>query len=374
MKRLILNATPLILFGASAIGAYSRVSSENHTSSGEIIFTERSAVGPSTSPGSMDATNMLERMGNRIMAHNPPPPRKTYAGDVMVQLMNPGCYPGSGMPGIEYAMGWAEDAPEEMFAWLIDKNEEASFETYLLFRTWAAVDSEAALAAASRIPNAALRAQAWITTLEILCKTKPERAQKMLLENAELFATANGRNLIFQFDEIGAAWNLLLALPAGKAQTRLQAQLLGKSAHESARNVWDQASATQRQEWLTAGFTPSWGAGDSFAGLQDLMRETAEATGNPADAEKLIQVYGDAWAEKDLASAIHWAQAHLKGKDKIETMGKFFFANARKDIEQTLSVWQQMPASYLKKEMAQMLLRGCPEDRKAHANAILKIE
>jgi hypothetical protein len=33
-----------------------------------------------------------------------------------------------------------------------------------------------------------------------------------------------------------------------------------------------------------------------------------------------------------------------------------------------------MPASYLKKEMAQMLLHGCPEDRKAEAKVVLKLE
>lgn len=373
MKRMILNATPLILFVASALLAYSRASSENQTATGENFHAQSSRKLTSVPADSADLTTVLRNMESRILPHNPPPPTKTYSAREMDEHVSYRSFPVDSY-GIQYASEWARDSPEEMFAWLVDKNEKMNFQAYLLFQEWAPVDHDAALAAAIQIPNEKLRAQALLTTLEILCTTKPERAQKILLENADLFAATNHSWVTFQSQLIEETWELFLALPEGKVRTQLQAKLLGSTADQKALNLWNQASDAQRQEWLDAGFTPSWGAGYSFAGLQDLMRAAAETTGNPMDAAKFIENHGTSWAERDLVAAVEWAQAHVKGKKKIESIEKLFNISAQKDFENTLRVWQQIPEGFLKKEIAEAILRATPEDRKAEAKAVLKME
>ena len=316
-------------------------------------------------------TSVLGQMESRMLANHPPPPKKTFSAEQMDHAVFLQSMHHADLPAIEYAWEWAEDAPEEMFAWLIDKNEGMRYYAHVLFGRWAFVANNAAQAAALRIPDPQLRRQALLTTLEILAQTSPERAKNILSENANVFADVNAKPPFFQSHDIATTWDLLLVLPAGKERTFLQAKFLGRAGNEGAIHVWNQASDAQRLEWMAAGFPPTGGSYDSFAGLQDMMRERAETTRNAVDAARFIQYHGNAWADKDLESAIEWTQTHVKGKQKIQSLRKIYYSGVEKDFQNTLRLWQQMPESYLKTDIAGDILRATPEDRKAEAKHLL---
>jgi hypothetical protein len=243
----------------------------------------------------------------------------------------------------------------------------------ILFERWGKVANSTALDAALRLPDAQLRAQALFTTLKILYQTQPERAKSMLLENAELFTPAMAASLYYGYESENTSWELLLALPEGTQRTHLQAKLLSGSGEDGA-NLWNQASAAQRKDWVAAGFRLFFGDVKAYSGLEELRRNRAEETGNPDDAESFISDHGAAWAETDLVAAVNWTQTHVKGERKVEAIKKLFYETVQKNYDKTLSVWQQMPESYLKKEIAKDILRALPEDRKAEATILLHQE
>jgi hypothetical protein len=317
----------------------------------------------------------LRRLESKILPHNPAPPRKTHDAkgmDDSVFSLEHAVSCGGGMHAIEYSLDWAKDAPEEMFAWLVGQNGKRSHYANMLFSQWAEADIEAALAAVFKIPDPQLRAQALLTSLEVLSKSNPDRAKEILLRNMSLFSP-NEASLFFEYDSGKTTWDLLLALPPGKERTHLQAELLERMNSDGlAQNLWKQASESQRREWLAAGFSPYMTTADTFEGLGEIMKEKAETSGNPADATKFIEGHGEAWAKRDLAAALDWAQAHLKGKSRVDLSGKLFQAGIAGDFDATLRIWKDLPEGYQKKDIAEAMLRAVPDARKAEARAVLQ--
>lgn len=376
MNRAFVILSPPAVFILTAVSAWfacapdgNKLVEGNSTRHG---LRQRAATGVD----SCDMAAALRRLESKILPHNPAPTRKTHDAEGMENAIfaserSAPC-PGGGMQAFEYSMDWAKDAPEEMFAWLVGQNGKRSHYANMLFSQWAEVDIEAALAAVFKIPDPQLRAQALLTSLEVLCKTNPDRAKEILLQNMSLFSP-NEASLFFEYDSGKTTWDLLLALPPGKERTHLQAELLERMNSDGlAQNLWKQASESQRREWLAAGFSPYMTSADTFEGLGEIMKEKAETSGNPADATKFIEGHGEAWAKRDLAGALDWAQAHLKGKSRVDLSGKLFQAGIAGDFDTTLRIWQGLPEGYLKKGIAEAILRAVPDARKAEAQAVLQ--
>lgn len=103
------------------------------------------------------------------------------------------------------------------------------------------------------------------------------------------------------------------------------------------------------------------------------MRERAETTGDPAVVGKFLRCDGEAWAKRDLVAALNWAQAHLKGKNRVDWREKFFQGGIHHDFDQTLRIWQTLPEGFLKVSAAEAIGRAAPESRKADAKSLLKL-
>lgn len=368
MKRPTIILAPPLVFALTAMLAWfagspaENESEERRTSVGSHSQRAETRADISDLPGA------LRRMESRILSHSPPPP----AGEIhnakgMDKLTGFARYLG-GMGMISYSFDWAEKAPEEMFDWLVRQNQDSSSETSILFSTWADSNTEAALTASLKIPNQKLRAQALMSTLEVLCQTNPARAEELLRQNLSLFST-HGYGPMFDGGEtFTATWNLLLSLPPSKNRTHLQAILLDD---DQGKSVWSNASDNERLEWVDAGFSPYRPDPESFQGLEDLIRERAENSSDSDVATRFIQNYGDAWAERDLAASLDWARAHLKGEQRVESREKLFQTGIRKDFYTTLSIWKNLPDGHLKQSAGEAILRATPNSRKVEVEAAL---
>jgi hypothetical protein len=87
--------------------------------------------------------------------------------------------------------------------------------------------------------------------------------------------------------------------------------------------------------------------------------------------ESFLSSNGEAWAKRDLAGAVDWTQAHLKGKNRVEWCEKCFQAGIVQDFDATIRTWQDLPVGYAKKRIADAMLRATPDSRKAEAEALL---
>jgi hypothetical protein len=282
---------------------------------------------------------------------------------------------GSGMAAFHYAREWANDAPEEMFAWLAKQNEEQSFYAYILFESWAGKDMKGALAAANRIPISKNRAQALISCLEVLNKSDPSRAKKLLAQNIELFSPAESSSLSWSYDPGNLCIEMVNSLPPSKERTCLLSNLLGDVCHsDEAKKVWKDLSMSERRELIDAGFDPYKGSDESLDGIEDLLRERIEATGDTNLAETFISKYGGDWVERDLAGALEWTQKHFKGHSRVEHREKLFQTGITKNFDQTIKIWKAMPEGFLKSSAAEAILRATPDTRKAEATTLLNTQ
>ena len=84
-----------------------------------------------------------------------------------------------------------------------------------------------------------------------------------------------------------------------------------------------------------------------------------------------MEVHGPAWAKRNLAGALDWAQAHLKGKSRIEHSARLFEPAASWDFDTALRIWQTLPDSFFKVRAAGAISKGAPPDRKAEAEALI---
>jgi len=339
----------------------------------------------SIATGSAGRSATLAELEHEIL-HHPAPSMEFHDAATMEAVLDMDggshCFPGGGMASVEFSMDWAEKAPEEMFAWLLKQSgsnfDRDLFPAYMLFGRWAEDNMEAALEAVFKVPDRRIRRQALFSSLQEMCKTEPQRARDLLMQNLDLFPPDGPTPVIDTYESAGTTCDLLLSLPAGGERTHLLADLLTSMADSyddrhttKARAVWQQAPDTLRLELVEAGFR-SEGKASSFDGLEDLMREHAELSGDPATANKFIEAMGPAWAKRDLASALDWAQAHLKGKSGMEHRADLFKWAASEDFDTALSILRALPDGSLKLNAAEALNKGAPDDRKPEAKAMLQ--
>jgi hypothetical protein len=378
MKRRYMVLATLLVFVLAAVAAWlsGPPGRRGEADSASIRLGPRKRAGIAIHTNDVVAT--LRVMEERIVANNPAPPRKKYDAKGMDELLSAdgAAYCGSGLRDIEFSTEWAEDSPEAMFDWLAKQNRKRSSFARILFESWADKDTEAALAAVGKIPNPKVRAQALISSLKVLCENDPERARDLLHQNLDLLPTGDkDRSVFFGSDSGQAVIQLLSSMPMGEQRTHLLAGLLNDMGDSSdALGYWKGLPESGRVELVSAGFAPYMTDAVAFDGLENIMRERAETAGDPEVSRAFIESHGEAWAKRDLAGALNWAQEHLKGKTRVECREKFFQIGINEDFDATLRIWKTLPEGYLKAKAAEAILRAAPEQRKSEAEAVLKPE
>lgn len=136
--------------------------------------------------------------------------------------------------------------------------------------------------------------------------------------------------------------------------------------------VWDQSPEDLRRDLVAAGFSSDKDDAAVFPGLEDLLRDRAERSGDPAVAEKFVETQGRGWAMRDLAGALDWARTHLKGVSREKHSAALFESAASADFDAALGIWQSLPDSVMKIDAAEAMLKGAPEQRKVEATGALE--
>ncbi len=367
MKRSFLIIAPPLVFALAAAMAWLTGPPAYSTGGEAIPHGPRKRAAATIESGDVSAT--LRQMESRILPHNPAPPAKDFDAQGMDDaVFSSEEYFGSGMQAIEYSSDWAKEAPQDMFGWLVRQNGKRSFYAYMLFGDWAGSDMEAALDAVFRIPDSKIRAQALISSVEVLCKNDPGRARELLTENLSLFPPGGDPPIFQRYDSGKAHIHLISSLPIGEERTHLLARLMNSmDSSKDAVAYWKGISESERRDLVAAGFAPYTTHTESFDGLDDIMRVKAEATGDPDLVERFIECHGKAWAKHDLAAALDWAQVHLKGKKRVDQREEFFQVGIREDFDETLRIWQTLPEGDLKGKAARAIVRAAPEPLKAEA-------
>jgi hypothetical protein len=386
MNRFCYFLTPPLAFALAAWLAWSTRAPVESTVVSENIRFRSSRQRDAVAVDSGDLTVALSRFENQV-SRDPIKPKQIHDAEGMdrwiVSDAGSANFCGGGMASIEYSFGWADEAPEEMLAWLIQQNgysyQRALSPASILFGSWAKKDMAAALAAVPKIPNPDLRRQALASTLEVLCTSDPARARELLLQNLSLFLADGGRSSFKPFNTSQTTCDMLLTLPPGEARTHLLAGLLTSMADWSLDGVsqyaishWKKASGAERREWVAAGFSSGKDNATSFDGLETLMRQRAEITGDPAVAQSFVTIQGEAWAKRDLPGAFNWTQAHLKGKCRVEEGVKLFGYAASQDFDTAIGTWKNLPDGILKARAAGEIAKNSPPARKAEAEAIIE--
>jgi hypothetical protein len=385
MNRTITFLAPPLVFGIAAVaawltGAPAGVPDSRGSSKMPNLRQRASIRAESGDP----ATEILEF--ERKIFVSPTPPVKVHdsAGmDAMLASDDRNRFiPDAGMAAITYALEWAEQSPEEMLGWLIARSsfsvEHKLSPASTLFEQWAKRDMPSALAALPKIPDLLVRAQALASTLEILYPQDADRARELMLQNLSLFPPDQQNPFFNPYDTGGSTCEFLLSLPVGEERTHLLAQLLTRMADwdekvsGQAQAVWERIPKDLRHELVADGFSHDRDNAVVFQGLEELMRDRAETSGDPGIAEKFIETQGGSWAKRDLAGALDWAQSHLKGRGREEHSAKLFESASGADFDATLGVWQSLPDGFLKDSAAEAMVKGAPELRKAEANAALE--
>lgn len=390
--------TALCLFGFFAALAWLTGTPPEDAAASQRIRALSAQLSSSTrSPSTPDA--VLAKL-ERELLYGAEPVVEVFSGAELDRLVAVGrdFFHHDGDPAFSYAWDWARAAPAEMCAWLnrrelvpgiFGRDQGERFASFL-FERWAEHDLEAALAAAIRLARPADRAQGLASVLQLLWRSDPDRARGIMLKNLDLLSKESPVSLNYDDDKTGPVdLDFLASLPPGKARGNILARVL-KSAAESSHSTsqanavsfWKHAPDDLKHDLVAAGFSLRYahsvieppvveGTTPVFLGMEDLLRETAETTGDPGTARDLIINHGQAWAARDLDAALDWSQSHLKGRDRLQLSAGLFRSAARSDFEHAVLTWQSLPAGILKARAAGALLAGTPEDRKPEALTLL---
>jgi len=301
-----------------------------------------------------------------------------------------------------YGSEWARHDPASMCEWIerrgligwgpFRSDISNIFFVSSLFEKWAARDADAALTAALRLSRAPARAQGLASALQVIWRSDPEKARRVLAEHGDLLTNSPDIRLSCDGVTHGPAdLKFLASLPAGKLRGKLLGLVLtdatdshSESSHAAATAVWESLSGEQKQDLAFGEFFQRRGGliryGTSlndkeslppFPDEAELLRGHAETSGNATAARDFIIGHGDAWAAAEPAEAIAWSLAHLKGSDRLEYTAGLFKAAATADYDRTLAAWQSLPPGVLKARAAGALFAGTPDDRKPDAEALL---
>lgn len=362
MKRTRIFLVPPLVFALAALLTWLAGTPAAPPAASENPTARSPRTRAATAVDSLSLAGALLDLERNILPHNPAPPRKEpHDAKGMDEALRSDettrWFPGGGLAAVIYASEWAEEAPEVMFAWLVQKTDDQACPAWLLFDEWASKDMEAALAAVERIPVPKTKSQALMTTLEMLATRDPGRARELLLRNLGLLAADGAIPDSYGSETAETTLALLQSLPSGRERTRLLANFLTNHSNDNtARAAWKQASDSERREWLDAGFSPP-GSADDYNGLGDLMRERAESSGDPAAVSEFLEHHGRAWARRDLAGALEWALPRLKGKLRVECQQSFFRAAADEDPETARRVLREMPPGHIKERLERIIQR-----------------
>ncbi len=293
-------------------------------------------------------------------------------------------YGGGELEASNYSRLWAVENPAEMFEWflrqeLVPNDLRNSLVAWLFFQ-WAKQDVGAALVAYTRISHAESRAQALISTLDVLCQKDPVKARDLLLQNIDSLEVLESLELQ-EFESGKARTELILALPNGRLRSMLMAENIrtlmysgigcgGDKSSYYARaaigtDLWEQLSTDERGELVDAGLRLSEFDEIQLEGLEEIIKQRAEASNDPGQASYFIDRYGVSWAERDVAAALSWTMSHLKGEERMDWSLILIDFAAEKDFDAVMRVWRTLPEGTLREQAATRLAVISPAAQEA---------
>ena len=288
---------------------------------------KRAAVMEDSKSSATDIPVLLADLERRIV-HFPPPEVEVHDGRGLEALLigdeNGPSFCGSGMASIEYSMDWARENPAGMFEWFNEHWTVSGYERHslaaTLFSEWAEQDMTAALGAIPRMTHAESRAQALVSTLEILCRKDPAKARELLLQNLDTLEAL--KNVQFGFEAGNARTELILNLPAGRIRSLLLAEninnlaVYGDSNAALAVELWKRLSTDERRDLVAAGLRLSGFEKIHLDGLEDLIRQHVETSNDPGKASLFLNRYGESWAKRDPEKRARMGTGASQGKSK----------------------------------------------------------
>ena len=392
---LFLSTPPLAFVAAAMLAGLAPPHDPAASPDGPIPFgpRKRAAVMEHSKPTPTDIESAIAEMEHRI-GRFPSPEVEIYDAEGMESRLLVGqreaTYGRVDLDALNYSRRWVAENPAEMFEWfireeLVPDDLRQSFAEGL-FSQWAEQDMASALAALSRMPHSGSRAQALVSTLEVLCQRDPAKARELLLQNIELLEAT--KKVEFDIFAPGMArTELVSALPPGGLRSRLMAEnissLLGSgigcggdnSIYESkaaiGTGLWAQLSIDERRELVDAGLRLSIFDQIQLDGLEDLLRQHAESSGDPRQPSLFIDQYGVRWAERDAEAAVSWAMAHLKGEERTEWSFILIMYAAKKDFDAAMRVWRSLPEGKSREQAAEYLAETAPPDHEAEKATLL---
>jgi hypothetical protein len=391
MKPRNIAVIALILFAASAWLAWSTAAQDETV---DPVAGLRSKMPPKSQETSA-SQSLLATLERELIA-GPKKRIEAFSGKEMDSILSRDGWEAA----FAYGYDWAENDPAAMCEWLERRGlipgpfrwDHSSSFVSTLFEKWAARDADAALAAALRLSRMPARAQGLASSLQVIWRSDPERARRVLAEHGEWLAGAPDTQLSYNGVRHGPAdLKFLASLPAGKLRGKLMSLVLAnavdsysESSHAAATALWESLSAQQKQDLAAGGFlqrmnslvnfgTPLGGEKSlpPFPDEAELLRGYAESSGNTTAARDYIIGHGDEWAAREPAEAVAWSLAHLKGSDRLDYTAGLFKAAAKADYDRAVAAWQSLPAGVLKARAAGALIAGTQDDRKPEALALL---
>lgn len=329
-----------------------------------------------------DIPSLLSEM-ERQMVHFPPPELVIHDGKGMEARLLHERYSGQKgglMSAFRYSFEWAKNDPAGMFEWFNQYPTDSVYErqslTETLFSEWPKQDMAAALAAIPLITHAESRAQALVSTLEVLCQKDPARARELLLQNLDNLEPL--KTVHFGYEAGNARTELLLALPPGRIRSLLLSEHInilsrtygdGKAA--LAVELCNRCSNEEKCDLVTAGLRSDRTGEFQLDGLEDLIKQHAETTHDPAQASRFLDQYGGSWAEREPDRALAWAMEHLKGKERTDQSLSLLAHAASKNFDGAMRVWQSLPEDSLRDRAAKILADAAPAGHEVEKATLL---
>lgn len=393
MKARTIACISLALFTTSAWLAWSTAALPDEAA--DSVARRRMKL-PPQSEETLRHQKLLATLERELLT-GPKPERVAFSGQEMDAILSRDGTQAASFYGHE----WAMHDPASMCEWIerrgmisgpFRSDISTTFFVSGLFATWAASDADAALAAALRQSRAPARVQGLVSALQVIWRTNPDLARRVLAEHGNLLDGAS--DILLSYDGVShgpADLKFLASLPAGKLRGKLLSLVLAnavdsysESSHAEATALWEILSTEQKQDLAAGGFfqrkislikygTPLGGDKSlpPFPEEAELLRDYAESSGDTAAARDYIMGHGDEWAAKEPAVAVAWSLSHLKGSDRLHYTAGLLKAAAKADYDRAVAAWQTLPLGVLKARAAGALLAGTPGDRKPEALALL---
>jgi hypothetical protein len=377
MKSALFFTTPLLAFITALMlaGLVPPDTSAGHKEPPNRANSLKRKVMQDSKSASTDIPALLADMERKIVYFSPPEVVAHDGKDMEEALISDEQSQGTcagGMEAISYAHDWARENPAGMFEWFNEhwtvSGHKRQYLAKTLFAEWATQDMAAALAAIPRMAHAESRAQALVSTLEVLCRKDPVKARELLLQNLDALGALKSVQLGYEADKSRA--DLILSLPPGRVRSLLLAEYIGNLVlfgYEGngvlATELWNQRSAEERRDMVVAGLRRCEMDKVQLEGLEDITKQHAETSGDPEQALLFIKQYGAAWAKRDAGSALAWSLARLKGKERNECALDLLADAASQNFDAAMQAWKGFGEGTLREKAAEQLFSNAPSDR-----------